>query len=69
VLVVTVEVWPGGDPRRKQCVGWMTAVNESALAENSRYDVHVDGESVGTVRHRRSDGAWALVRKCMRFTR
>lgn len=62
MLVVHVEVWPGGDPRRKQHIGTMTLVNETSLSEHSGYEVHLDGEPLGKlVYHWRRDGAWKLV--------
>ena len=64
-MVVTVEVWPGGSPRGKVHVGTMTLVNESHQAEISDYDVWVDGERKGKVRHHRSDGAWPLVNRAL----
>ena len=66
MMVVTVEIWGGGDVRRKAHVSTMTIVNESHLAELSNYDVWIDGKQLGTVRrHRRSDGAWALVKRAL----
>ena len=66
MLVVTVEIFPGGDSRRRQHIHTMSIVNESMLAENSRYDVWLDGRQVGEVRHRRSDGALVLIGKAVR---
>lgn len=65
MMVVTVEVWGGGDVRRKRHVSTMTLVNESQLAEISDYDVWIDGERKGKVRHHRSDGAWPLVKRAL----
>ena len=64
---MTVEVWGGGDPRRKVNVHTLAIVNESDLAERSKYDVWLDGEQVGTVRHNRSDGALVLTQKAIRL--
>ena len=66
MLVVTVEVWPGGDMRRRRVVGTMTAANISELAEVSDYEVSIDGEPIVVIpKHRRSDGVWALVRRAL----
>jgi hypothetical protein len=68
MLVVTIEVWGGGNPRNKRHVSTMTIVNESGLADLSDYDVWCDGEQVGrVVGHRRADGAWTLVRRALRL--
>lgn len=63
MMVVTVEVWPGGSPRGKQFVDAMTFVNLTQLAEDSRYEVWREGTMLGHVYHRRSDGGLELVRK------
>ncbi len=65
MLVVTVEIWPGGRPMGKRHVGTMTLSNMSELADVSKYDIWIDGEKVGSVRHTRADGAWVLVRKAL----
>lgn len=67
MMVVTVEIWNGGDPRRKQHLSTLCLVNESDLAELSDYDVWLDGSQIGHVRHHRSDGAWVLVKRALRL--
>lgn len=63
MMVVTVEVWPGGSPRGKRFLDAMTFVNITELAEDSRYEVWHEGIMLGHVDHRRSDGALELTRK------
>lgn len=63
MMVVTVEVWPGGSPRGKKFVDAMTFVNLSDLAAISEYEVWHDGTLLGRIKHRRSDGGMELVRK------
>jgi hypothetical protein len=73
VLVVTIEVWPGGSPLDKRNIGSMTLANVSELAECSDYegflrgdDINADGvEHVTVEGHFRSRGAWELVRKAL----
>ena len=68
MMVVTVEIWPGGSPRGKVHVGTITITNVTLLAAVSDYDVWCDGSQLGTVRkHRRADGAWSLVRRALRL--
>lgn len=74
MLVITAEIWPGGDETRKQLAGEMRIANESDLADVSSYSVTTfqvadpDGGAAGWKSnvvvhgHRRVDGAWALVR-------
>ncbi len=67
MLVVTVEVWPGGDVLRRHVIGTMNLANVSELDEVSNYEGCLDGAHSFTVRrHRRSDGAWSLVRKALK---
>ena len=70
MLVVTVEVWPGGDPLRKRNIGSMTLANMSELNECSDYEGflhHGDGHSdhITVQGHFRSRGAWELIRKAL----
>jgi len=74
MLVITAEIWPGGDETRKQLAGEMRIANESDLADVSSYSagiLQVADPGSGAAGwqsellfhgHRRSDGAWALVR-------
>jgi hypothetical protein len=74
MLVITAEVWPAGDEERKFAIGEMLIANESNLAPVSSYSVAISqaaDPNSGTAAwqsgliidgHRRSDGAWALVR-------
>jgi hypothetical protein len=74
MLVITAEIWPGGDKTRKHLIGEMRIANESNLAEVSSYSAIIlqdaDAASGAAVwqfellihGRRRSDGAWALVR-------
>ena len=74
MLVITAEIWPGGDDTRRHLIGEMRIANESNLAEVSSYSAGIlqvadpDSGAAGWQSeilidgHRRSDGAWALVR-------
>ena len=74
MLVITAEIWPGGDETRKHLVGEMRIADESDLADVSSYSVSTfqvadpGGAAAGWQSellihgHKRSDGAWALVR-------
>jgi hypothetical protein len=74
MLVVTAEIWPGGDPRSRATIGELLIANESDLAATSSYSVELyqtgspeSGAKALQSRlvlngHRRSDGVWALVR-------
>lgn len=69
MLVVHVELWPGGNPRLKQHIGTMTLVNETPDQPiDALYSVHVDGEPLRGRRlpHNRGDGAWKLVYRALR---
>ena len=66
MLVVKVEVWPGGDESRAREIGRMDVGNVSDLAEESDYVYRVDGgEWADGVHHQRSKGAWVLVRRVL----
>ena len=74
MLMITAEIWPGGDETRKHVIGEMRVANESDLADISSYSVTVSqpadpGSGAGGRQsslvihgHRRSDGMWALIR-------
>ncbi|MCW2365837.1 hypothetical protein M2341_001284 [Sphingobium sp. B7D2B] len=73
MLVVSAEIWPGGDESRAWLVGEIIASNESALSPVSSYAVSISqalAPAIGiegwerelTVQdHHRRDGVWALV--------
>lgn len=65
MLVVTVEVWPGGSPLRKRNIGTLTLANVSELAEVSDYEGILSASTaqipVTVTGHERADGAWKLV--------
>ena len=75
MLVVTAEIWPGGDPVHKIEIGTITAANISNLAEVSNYEVSIcqtGSPESGTPRwqdefilaaHDRGAGVWDLVRR------
>jgi hypothetical protein len=72
MLVVKLEVWPGGDEKASTEIGRLEISNLSGLAPVSDYDVRLTnrGEyacnAVGHVEgHERSLGAWALVRRAL----
>jgi hypothetical protein len=65
MLVVKVELWPGGDPRRARELGRAGIANVSDLAEVSDYvAVLRDRDREQTVyvgSHQRADGFWPLI--------
>lgn len=65
MLVVTVEIWPGGSPLRKKVIGAMQLANVSQLAEVSNYEGYLDDSPVAVQDHFRADGAWELVRRAI----
>jgi len=65
MLVVNVEVWPGGDIRRRRVISVMGLANISELAETSDYEGYIDGKYVEYHGHQRSDGTWELIRKLL----
>lgn len=72
MLVVRVEIWPGGDPERAEEIGRMGLANVSNLAETSSYVftslTDRDVEAEGIIRnHVRSAGFWRLVERAARL--
>ncbi len=71
MMVVRIEVWPGGDGSRAKEIGRIEIRNVSGLADVSDYDVKTSGEGIdlwtrGKVRsHVRADGWLALLRKAV----
>ena len=73
MLVIRLELWPGGDEKRKREIGHAEVWNVSDLADVSDYWFEVRavaGDNVGArqlygkvKRHTRSLGAWELVRR------
>lgn len=66
MLVVTVEIWPGGDQLRRHVIGTLNAGNVSHLAEVSDYLYSLDGgDQTELTGHVRDEGAWELIRKIL----
>lgn len=65
MLVVKVEVWPGGDVRRAKKIHTIHIGNVSNLAPVSDYEVFVDGKPYMIRGHKREDGALALIKKVL----
>lgn len=75
MLVVTAEIWPGGDQDRAVLVGEIRAANIINLSEISNYAIeisqrgdHISGidasnHAFQVTGHRRSKGVWELVRR------
>ena len=73
MLVVSAEIWPGGDESRAWLVGEIIAANETALSPISSYSVSISQSPAPAIGieawereltlhdHRRSEGVWALV--------
>lgn len=68
MLVIKVELWPGGDPKKAREIGRLGLANVSNLNEDSDYvfvSANDRGEiAEGVVRsHKRSAGFWKLVQR------
>ncbi|GAA2146519.1 hypothetical protein GCM10009844_22690 [Nocardioides koreensis] len=71
MLVVKVELWPGGDGARRREIGRLCLANISNLADTSRYlavlwDDNGEVSSVVLRGHRRADGFWPLLARAAR---
>lgn len=65
MLVVRVEIWPGGDSRYLQQIEALTIVNIGSVDDGKHtYEVRCDDRFAETV-HRRGDGALALVARAI----
>lgn len=70
MLVVRVEVWPGGDRRRAQEIARVGVANTSGLRATSNYSVvslGADGKRTSgrVLRHRRASGWLPLVARAL----
>lgn len=81
MMVVTVEVWPGGRYTGRKVIDRVLFANRSELAEDSEYDVwfvpadtdeldltnyaRTTKPDIHLLKHRRSHGALALVYKAL----
>ena len=69
MLVVPLEIWPGGARSARYQIGKLEIWNVSDLAPVSDYGVRLTiGSTVTTAEvtgHKRSDGATALIRKAL----
>lgn len=77
MMVVTIEIWPGGDECYSFEIGRMEVSNISNLAEVSDYHAHIVQRGTPSLNvnamektvlvqgHRRRSGAWALVRRVL----
>lgn len=73
MLVVSAQIWPGGDESRAYLVGEITAANESGLSPISSYcvsisqgsapDIGIEGweRELNLENHHRAEGVWTLV--------
>jgi hypothetical protein len=70
MLMIKVELWPGGRPEGRREIARATIANVSELADVSNYVV-VRGDDFGRFEavsvdgHRRSAGVWALVARAL----
>lgn len=81
MMVVTVEVWPGGRKNSRKTIERILFANRSELAEDSEYDVwfpppgtpeedllhfaQFNKPDIHHLKHKRSHGAMALVYKAL----
>lgn len=66
MIRVNVEIWPGGDPARREAIAGMSVWNETYPEPDSTYGFRYatrDGVFAGAgVAHRRADDVWKLIR-------
>lgn len=66
MMIVSIEIWPGGDKLRRKEIHTMSVANISDLSEISNYMYSIDACTPNIIKgHHRSDGAWELVRKIL----
>lgn len=70
MLVVNVEVWPGGDPGQRRRIAQVGAAQTSVVSGIADYEavLIVDDEPVGVARirrHLRADGPLELIRRLL----
>ena len=77
MMVVSIEIWPGGDKSYGFEIGRMEVSNISNLAEVSDYHAHIVQRGASSLNvsamdktvlvqgHPRRNGAWALVRRVL----
>jgi hypothetical protein len=75
MLVVKVEIWPGGSKEDRREIGRLSAANISDCADISSYEIRlsnwqalVDGTPTVEFQlggHLRSDGFWPLIHKAL----
>jgi hypothetical protein len=77
MLIVRVELLPGGDPSRRRVIGLLEIANVSNLSETSSYAVeaeeaanHLTGTparmaSIRIDGHRRAQPVWALIHRAV----
>jgi hypothetical protein len=65
MLVVRVEIWPGGDSRGQRQIEALTIVNVGVAEQGwHAYEIRHDGR-LAQVRHRQVDGALVLVARAI----
>jgi len=70
MLATTVEVWPGGDIRRRRVIHTISLVNETELTAWSDYSLHIDGVQYEMVKdHERAKGALVLLERALIIAR
>ncbi len=73
VMVMTVEIWPGGDVHQRQIIGSMEVINVTKGAieredGSASYRAWIDGEQIKgrPIQHDRNDGPWQLIANVLR---
>lgn len=65
MIIVRVELWPGGDPRSLRQIELLSIVNVGPDADGRHsYEARHDGR-IARLRHDRADGALALVARAI----
>lgn len=68
MIRVSIDLLPGGDPRRLQKLATLDIVNISDLAPRSDYRLALDGTQIAIVDdHPRDRGFWPLVRRAVQL--
>lgn len=71
MMVIRIEVWPGGNKGMRKIIGTMELGNVSELAEMSDYAGRIIDENGKATKHfkvyghKRSLGPWELLRKAL----
>ena len=66
MIMIRVEIWPGGSEKRKELIGEMKIINTTdhpIRPMYGNYKVELDGAKAKVKHHDRRDNVWHLIRK------